>query len=229
MKALVDGTEITAVRTAAASAVASRILANPDAGNLAILGSGVQAHTHLQAMETVHSLYRVRVWSRHYKNAEKFSQNAKKYSSLTVETCQTVQEAVQGADLIITVTASKDPILKKEWVEAGCHISAVGSSLPDHREIDTNLIKIVKLFTDVKESALNEAGDLIIPIKDGYLNSDPIIADLGQLVNKKHLGRQSSDEITLYKSLGVAIQDLITADYVYKRAMEQGLGIKVDF
>jgi len=228
--ALIDGTEITAIRTAAASAVASRILAKENlTGDLAILGSGVQAYTHLEAMAVCHDIQRVRVWSRQYKHAQQFAEHATQVSKIPIEPMETVKETVKNADLIITVTASVNPILEAQWVSPGCHISAVGSSLPNMREIDSELARTAKIFTDVRESALNEAGDILIPIKEGVLESDPILADLGQLVNGDHPGRTSPEEITLYKSLGVGIQDLATAEFIYRKAREANFGVQVPF
>ncbi|MHA2249548.1 MAG: ornithine cyclodeaminase family protein [Candidatus Kariarchaeaceae archaeon] len=222
LKAIIDGAEITALRTAAASAVATKFLATKEATNLSILGVGVQAHTHLNAISLVRPIENIAIWNRSKNRALEF---VNKYSKdYSINHFDTVKQAVEDADIICTVTASTDPILKGDWVKEGTHINAVGSCTPNARELDTELIMRSSLFTDVVESAMNESGDILIPINEGKLNHSPILIELGQLVNEGHPGRTSDTEITIYKSLGLGIQDLSTAQYVFNEAKQSGLG-----
>jgi ornithine cyclodeaminase len=222
LMAMIDGARITAMRTAAASGVATKMLAKRDASKLALIGAGVQAHSHLLAIAAVRKLERVFVWNRTNQKAKSF---VEKYTDdFAIESCETVEDAVQYADIICTLTASSTPILEHTWVQPGAHINAVGSSTPNAREVSSELMANASLFTDVVESALNEAGDVVIPLHEGILSGNPFQADLGQLVTKKHHGRATDDEITIYKSLGVGIQDIITANYVFKQAQQRNMG-----
>ncbi|MHA2098717.1 MAG: ornithine cyclodeaminase family protein [Candidatus Kariarchaeaceae archaeon] len=227
VQAIVDGREITAMRTAAASAAATKYLARSDSKHLAIIGTGVQGHTHLEAISTVRDIQKVTVWNRTHEKAKSF---VDKYASqFDITALSTVEEAVASADIICTATASTTPLVSRSMVKAGVHINAVGTATPDSRELDTSLITSSSLFTDVYESAMNEAGEIAIPIKEGLLTQKPQIVELGDLVNGIHPGRKIEDEITIYKSLGVGIQDIIVANYVYEWAKENSKGQSVEF
>jgi ornithine cyclodeaminase/alanine dehydrogenase-like protein (mu-crystallin family) len=229
LKAVIDATSITAIRTAAVSGVATRLLAREDATDLAILGSGTQANTHLQAMLVARKIRRVRVWSRTYGNAISFAERESKRYAIEVEAVQTPYEAVKGADIICTTTAATEPVLLGEWISPGAHINAAGSSIPFARELDTQAVKTSRVFVDRRESALNEAGDLLIPMKEGALGEDHIIGEIGEILLSKISGRRSPEEITLFKSLGIAVEDIASADHIYKKAVESGAGTWVDF
>lgn len=227
VQAIIDGREITAMRTAAASAVATKYLAQENASSLAIIGAGVQAHTHLEAMSKVREIKSVVIWNHNRTKAEAF---AEKYSSeFNITVADSVSQAIEHADIICTVTASDLPLINKLMVKPGTHINAVGTATPNARELSTDLITSSSLFTDVYESALNEAGEIVIPINGGSMDSNPQIVELGDLINGLHEGRKNNDEITIYKSLGVGIQDIAPAHYVYKWAKEQSKGRLVDF
>ena len=224
LAALLDGATITAIRTAAVSGVATDLLARPDSAELAILGSGVQARTHLEAIAAVRPLRRVRVWSRNYEHARSFAQEADARGQLTVDAVASAEAAVRGADIVATVTNSPEPVLRRAWVKDDAHINAVGSSIPRAREIDTGTMAAARLFVDRRESALNEAGDLLIPMSEGAFKADHIQAELGDVIIGKHPGRRSAEELTLFKSLGIAVEDLAAAAYVVRRARETGAG-----
>lgn len=224
LEALVDAGEVTAIRTAAASAAAARILARKDARILAILGSGTQARTHLAAMAAVRDLAEARIWSRSGEGAARFAAESAGSFPFAVRAAPTAEEAVRGADLVVTVTASREPVLAGAWLSSGAHVSAVGACLPAARELDTDAVRRSSVFVDVKESALREAGDILIPIREGALTETCIRAELGDLVTGAHPGRKDPREITLYKSLGVAIQDLAAAGLALREACRLGVG-----
>lgn len=225
--AIIDASSVTAIRTAAVSGVATKLLANPDAGDLAILGAGVQAMTHLDAMRAVRTLRRVRVWSRTSARCERFIEKAKQKFGLTIELMPSAQSCVEGADIICTVTASRQPVLQGAWISPGAHINAVGAALPTARELDSAAVARSKVYVDRRESALAEAGDILIPISEGAFTADHIRGEIGGLLMGSEPGRESPDEITLFKSLGLAIEDLAAARHIYDKGVALGTGIWV--
>jgi ornithine cyclodeaminase len=227
--AMMDAGEITAIRTAAVSGVATRLLARQDAGDLAILGSGVQARTHLEAMRVARQLRRVRVWSRNADNARAFAERESAGVGIAIEPVDSVQAAVTGADLICTTTGSREPVLKGEWVGPGTHLNVVGASLKTARETDTALMVKSRLFVDRRESTLAESGDFLIPKNEGVVDDSHIQGELGEVLLGQAAGRRSPDDITLFKSLGLAIEDLASAQLIYAKAIQKGIGAKVEF
>jgi ornithine cyclodeaminase/alanine dehydrogenase-like protein (mu-crystallin family) len=227
--AVMDATAITAIRTAAVSGVATRALAREDAGDLAILGSGTQARTHLEAMITVRPIRRVRVWSRTPQNARRFAERESAARGLAVEVAATAREAVDGADLICTTTSARQPILLGEWVAHGAHVNAVGFGGPTGRELDTDMVVRSKLFADRRESALNESGDVLIPRREGAIGEDHLLGELGEVLEGRVEGRSSPEDITLFESLGLAIEDLAAAHHIHARAVETGSGSWIEF
>lgn len=221
---IMDAGAITAIRTAAVSAVATRALSNPDAGDLAILGSGTQAASHLDAMATVRPLRRVRVWSRDPARARRFAERATQ-RGIAIEPVATARAAAEGADLICTTTAASEPILEGAWLASGAHINAVGACFAATRELDTEAVRRARLYVDRRESALNEAGDLLIPIREGAVTEGHIVAELGDVLLGRAPGRRTRDEITLFKSLGISVEDLAAAHHVLARARETGAGV----
>ena len=197
-----DGRLITEMRTAAASAVATRALARPDATVLAILGSGVQARSHLEALRLVRRIREVRVWSP--RNAPVFA------ARFRVRAAGSAEEAVRGADIVVVATTSKTPVLKGAWLSAGAHVNAVGASRPDWRELDDEVLARAKVFVDSREACSRESGDVIAGGK--------IAAEIGSVVSGAAPGRTSADEITLFKSVGIAVEDVVSADLVYRAA-----------
>ncbi|XP_063444259.1 ketimine reductase mu-crystallin-like isoform X1 [Mytilus trossulus] len=198
---IVDGEVITAMRTAAVSAVATKFLCNKTPKVLALLGSGVQARSHFQALSTLYTFEEIRVWGRTKTNVETLA------SELNGTACQTAEDAVKGADVIVTVTSSTIPILKKEWVKPGAHINAVGACRPDWQEIDPELMRSVSLFVDSRDAAIAESGDVILSKAD-------IEAEVGEVILGKNGGRRTATEVTLFKSLGLAIEDALSAKLV---------------
>jgi ornithine cyclodeaminase/alanine dehydrogenase-like protein (mu-crystallin family) len=213
--AIVNAGGITAVRTAAVSGLATRLLAREDVQTLAILGTGTQGRSHLEAMLAVRDFERIVVWSASGRSLE------------GGESVGTAEEAVRDADVICTVTANAEPILKRDWLKAGVHINAVGSSIPTTRELDSATMRDAALFVDRRESTLNEAGDFLIPQNEGVLGPDDIRAEIGELVIGTAEGRRSDDEITVFKSLGLAVEDLAAAEFVLRRAEEENAGVVV--
>ncbi|MCL6452651.1 MAG: ornithine cyclodeaminase family protein [Alicyclobacillus sp.] len=226
--ALLDASSITAIRTAAVSAVATRALARADAHTLAILGTGEQARTHLQAMLCVRPLDTVRVWGRTPVHAEAFVQEMARATSVGIDLCPSVEACVAGADIICTVTAAAEPVLSADWVQAGAHINAVGACRPHERELDTALVQQSALFVDRAESARSEAGDFLIPLHEGAIGADHIRAELGEVLTGMAGGRTNGAEVTVFKSLGLAVEDLAAAAYIFREAERRGQGVTVE-
>lgn len=222
--AILDANAITAIRTAAASAAATDVLARADAGDLALLGSGAQARTHLAAMAVVRSLRRVRVWSRSRANAERFARQEAAPSGIAVEVAASAEDAVRGADLVCTTTAAKEPVLRGAWLSAGAHVNAVGACFPASRELDTEAVRRARFFTDCRESCLNEAGDFLIARDEGAISDAHLLGELGDVFLGRTPGRTSGDDITVYESLGIAVEDLAAAHFIHRQARESGRG-----
>jgi len=225
--AVIDATSITAIRTAAASGAATRLLAREDASDVAILGSGVQARTHLEAMRAVRPLRRIRVWSRNPRNAQAFAARESR-AGMDVEAMGTAREAVEGADLICTTTASSQPVLEGAWIRPGAHINAAGACFPTARELDTQAMTRARLYVDRRESTLHEAGDFIIPKNEGAIGEDHIVGEVGEALLGLVPGRRSKEEITLFKSLGIAVEDLAAAHHIYQAALARGQGAAIE-
>src|SRR5262252_7127005 len=203
--AVIDATSVTAVRTAAVSGLATRLLAREDAGDLALIGSGVQARTHLEAMMAVRTLRRVRVACKTEERARAFAEREGKRHGISIEPCASVRDAVSGADLVCTVTSSREPVVLGEWLSPGVHVNSVGSSVASARELDSAAIARSRFFVDHRESALAEAGDFLLARKEGAVADSHILGDLGELVTGQVQGRTSADAVTVFKSVGLAI------------------------
>lgn len=223
LQAVLDGRYITEARTAAASAAAARRLAREDAGVLAILGSGVQAASHLEALTLVRPVREVRVWSPTAAHRERFASEHSAAAPI-VRAAATAHDAVENVDLIVCATSSGTPVVLREWVRPGAHVCAVGACRPDMREMDTALVASSRLFVDSRPGALAEAGDIVIPIREGRLHANDIAGEIGELFAGHVDGRTSPDQITIFKSLGMAIEDVAAAEMAYRRAVETGLG-----
>jgi ornithine cyclodeaminase/alanine dehydrogenase-like protein (mu-crystallin family) len=218
-RALLNAGAITAIRTAAVSAVATRLLARPGASRLAILGAGTQARSHLEAMRAVLELERVTVWSRTPGRASLLP---------GVEEAASAREAVAGADVIVTATSAREPILEHGWLAEGAHVNAVGSSIPSTRELDTATMAAAALYVDRRESTLAEAGDYLFAAAEGAIGPGAIRGEIGELLIGAAEGRRSDRELTVFKSLGVAVEDLAAAEFVFERARAQGAGVEVE-
>jgi ornithine cyclodeaminase len=226
LRAAVNASAITAIRTAAVSAVATRLLARADARVLAILGAGVQARSHLRAMAVVRGFERARVWSRTPERAATVAAEAG--TPFPVVTAASAEEALDGADVVCTTTSSPEPVVRRAWLAAGAHVNAVGSSIPTARELDTETMAAAALFVDRRESTVNEAGDFLFATQEGAIGAEHIRAELGELLTGEVEGRRSADELTVFKSLGLAVEDLAAVEHVYRRARETGAGVEVD-
>jgi ornithine cyclodeaminase len=228
LAAVMDASSITAIRTAAVSGLATRLLAREDATELAILGTGVQARTHLEAVRAVRRVTRVRVWSRSRDAVRTFADRESRRHGLRIEPASSAREAVEGADIVCTVTASREPVLAGEWLRDGAHVNAVGASLPIARELDTAAMARARLYVDRRESALNEAGDFLIPRREGAISDDHIVGEIGEVLLDRVPGRRNPHELTVFKSLGLAVEDVAAAAYVYERATAESRGTRVD-
>lgn len=220
--AILHAGAITGIRTAAVSGLATRLLANPDAVELALLGSGVQAASHLRAMREVRAIRRARVWSRTPQNARVFAER-ETLPGLPVVACESVEEAVEGAHIVCTLTAATAPIVQRKYLAKGAHINSVGASVSGFRELDSSVVQEARVYVDMRDTALRESDDL------RELPHDRVIGELSEMVTGTCSLRTNRDDLTLFKSVGMAIEDLAAAQFVYDRARERGLGVHVDF
>jgi ornithine cyclodeaminase/alanine dehydrogenase-like protein (mu-crystallin family) len=220
--AVMNASPITAIRTAACSAVATRLLAREDARVLAVVGAGHQAAPHVEAMRAVRDFAEVRIASRNPEHAERLATELGARAS-------SVEDAVRGADVVVTVTNSAEPVLRREWLKSGAHVNAVGACFPTTRELDALTVADSSFFVDRRESATNEAGDYILALKEGAIAADHIAAEIGEILTGAHPGRRSPDELTVFESLGLAVEDLAAAEYLLERARREGRGTEVDF
>ena len=227
LSAIVDGRYITEARTAAVSAVSTALLARSDAGVLALIGSGVQARSHLEALAHVRTLREVRVWSPNPARRRSFVEAASAQAPCPVIDAPSAHDAVDGAEIIALVSSSRQPVVDGEWILPGTHICAVGACRPDQREMDTALVRVARVFVDSRTGALAEAGDLLIPIAEGAITETHIAGEIGELAAGRIDGRRSPDEITIFKSLGMAVEDVAAAHLVVERAQARGLGREI--
>jgi alanine dehydrogenase len=225
--ALVDGRYITEARTAAVSAVSADLLANRDASRLAVLGSGVQARSHVEALGCVRRLKEIRVWSPTEARREAFVKSVPPHVDAQVTASRSPREAVDGADLIVLATAAQTPVVRSEWVDDGAHICAVGACRPTHREMDGALVARSRTFVDSRVGALAEAGDIVLAISEGAITSDHIAGEMVQLVAGTIAGRQDERQVTLFKSLGMAVEDVAAAHLACIRAKRRGVGQEI--
>src|SRR5437763_700543 len=223
--ALANGSAVTELRTAAVTAVATDALARPDASTLAVIGAGVQARAHIAAVAAVRKLSRVRVASRTPEHAQRLADEL----GPPVEACPSTMDAVTGADIVVTVTTSAEPVLRYEWLAPGTHVNAIGSSIPTSREIDTATMATASLFVDRRESTVNESGDYLFAAREGAIGPEHIRAEVGEVLAGTAAGRTSADEITLFKSLGLAVEDLAAVSYLYAKARKLAVGTWVEF
>jgi ornithine cyclodeaminase len=226
--AMVDGGEITRIRTAAASALATRELARGDAGTHGILGAGAQAASHLEAIACVRDIRQVRVWARDSARARAFASEQSHASGLRVEAVDRAEEA-SACDIVSVVTNASEPVLKGAWLSQGSHLNLVGAHEPEHREADSDAVAAARIYVDSRAGALQEAGDLLIPMSEGRISSDDIVGELGELLLGSVPGRASEQQITLYKSLGNIVQDLFAAAQVLAAAEDGSVGSRIDF
>jgi len=226
--AFLDGVEITLHRTAAASAVATRHLARADAQTLGLVGAGAQARSHLAALRTVREFSRVTVWSRTRETAERFAADHAD-SDIPVEILDSPEAVVRSADVLCTLTPTREPLIRGEWFRPGLHVNAVGAPpRPDHRELDSEAVRRSLVVVDDLASALDRSGEVCIPIADGVIAAAHIHADLGHVILGTRPGRTREDQITLFNSVGLALQDMATSRLILDRATEAGVGLRLD-
>ena len=220
--ATMDGRFITEARTAAASAVAAKYLALPDAHKLAIIGSGVQARSHLQALALVRTLSDIRCWSPTVAHARKFVGDSR---GVPLRATESAHAAVEDADIVVLVTASPTPVISDAWVKPGACVISVGACRPNQREMDPALVARARVIVDSRAAALQESGDIVMGIQEGRFGEDHIAAELGQVAANPTLGRTAPDQVTIFKSLGMAVEDVAAADLAYRRASEMERGV----
>lgn len=229
LEGIVDAAAITNLRTAAASALATRLLTEDRPLSLTILGAGTQGIQHLKAMGAVRTLSGGTVWDISPERAEALAQLGRRQTGHDFKVTATAAEAVAEADIICLATPSTEPVLRGEWLKPGAHINSVGFSGPRGRELDDQVIKKSRLYVDWLETILHDCGDIIIPLNEGVLTREDIIGDLGNMVDGTAPLRRTSEEITLFKATGVAIEDIACADYLYQRAKRDGRGTRINF
>jgi ornithine cyclodeaminase len=227
--AMLHGGEITAIRTAAASAAATDVLARPDARVLAILGAGEQAEVHARALALVRPLREIRLWARRSEASEALAGRLQSQLESPVRVFGSVRDALAGADLICTTTGAYDPILESGWVADGAHLNVVGSSRAGPREIDDGLVARSRLFADHREGVLRQGAEVLHAIAAGLIGEDHVLGEIGQVMAGELAGRLSPKDVTIYKSLGAIVQDLFSGWYVYRRALEEGAGTRAGF
>jgi ornithine cyclodeaminase len=228
LSAVLDATPVTTIRTAAVSAVATRLLAREDASTLTIVGAGVQAHAHLEAMCAVRPIRTLRIWTRSVENAQRLAEVARERFQLDASIATSGAEAVRDADIVCTTTSAREPVLFGEWLSPGTHINAIGASQASARELDSECVVRSRLYVDRRESALKEPGDILVPLHDGDIGPEHIVGEIGELLTGRAQGRRDANEITLFKSLGLAIEDLAASAYVYDEATRTGAGTRVE-
>lgn len=227
--AIADGREITAIRTAAATAVATDVLAKKDASTLAILGYGDQARVHVQSLVLVRPIARILVWGRDFAKAERFSEWAATQTRARVEAVSDVRHAISEADVICTTTAASEPMLQGKWLRSGQHLNVVGSSIPTTAEIDVEAVARSRVFADFKDSALQLAGELRRAIQAGVVGEEHILGSVGDVLAGSIVGRSSDSDITMFKSLGLVCEDLVAADFVLRESERLGVGSFVEW
>jgi ornithine cyclodeaminase len=227
--AIVEGAAITAVRTAAASGLATRELARPDASSHGIFGAGVLAATHIEAIACVRDIERVLVWARDAKKAGRFAAEQAERTGLDVRAAADPAEA-GACDIVSAVTGASEPVVRGAWLSPGAHLNLVGAHSPKTREADSEAVARSALYVDSRESAMSEAGDLLIPMEEGVISADAIVGEIGEVLGGQAPGRANGEQITLYKSLGVVAQDLFAAEFVFRAAATGGTGqvVKLD-
>ena len=228
LMALLDGRYITEARTAAVSAVSVGLLANPAAHVLAILGSGVQARSHLEALGHVRSFDSIRVWSPTPERRDAFVADARAHPGASVIASPSARAAVRDADVIVVATSSPVAVLLDKWVADGTHICAVGACRPTQREMEGALVARARTYVDSRSGAFSEAGDIVMALTEGAISRDHVVGELGELIAGTVSGRQNLSEVTLFKSLGMAVEDIAAAHLAFSRAVVRGLGSEID-
>lgn len=226
--AVLDGTYITEARTAAASAMAAQHLAVPNDGHkLAIVGSGVQARSHLDAFIHALSVKDVRVWSPTENHRRQFVNTMSTSTDVPLAATSSAEEAIRGATLVVLATSSTESVVENDWVADGTHVTSIGAPIPHQREMDPRLVARARVIVDSRIGALAESGDIVQGIAEGHFSETHLVAEIGEVVSGQHQGRTRPDEVTIFKSLGLAVEDVAAAHLAYTRAVEQGRGTAI--
>lgn len=227
--AMVDGAELTAIRTSAASALATRELARQDATVLAILGTGAQAEHHIHAIRAVRAITHVRIWGRHRERAQALVQRMQLPDNIQTHVADDAANAVLGADIVCTTTAAKTPLLSAASLAEGCHVNLVGAAIIEAAEVDVDVVAKSRFFVDYRPSAMAQAGELAAAIEQGVIDASHIAGEIGEVLSGRIDARQHDEQLTVYKSLGVAAQDLAAAMAACANAQQHDLGVNVDW
>lgn len=226
---IMEAGTLTALRTGAACGLATALLSRPESRKMALFGAGFQARFQLEAAAAVRALEEVLVFDPDMKRAAEFSEQMSEKLGIKIRVARSAVEAVSGADIISTATTSKQPVFDDRDLKPGAHINAIGSYKPHEREVPSETVARARVFVDKKDMALEEAGDLIIPINEGLFSADKIVAEIGEVASGKKPGRLSADEITFFKTVGVAAQDIVLGSRLLEKALETGAGTFFDF
>ncbi|MEM2227395.1 MAG: alanine dehydrogenase [Candidatus Bathyarchaeia archaeon] len=226
--AILDATWITLIKTAAASAIATKYLARSDSKTLGLVGAGLQAIAHVEALSYVMDVDKVYVWSRTRETIEKFIKLvSKQHPNLNLIIAETIKEVIENSDVITTLTPSRKPIIMEEWIKEGIHINAMGADAPGKQELDPKILKKAKIIVDDLEHN-SFSGEINIALTKGLISKKEIYGEIGEIILGKKPGRVSQNEVTVFTSTGIAIQDIAVAEITYKKALKQGFGIKIN-
>ncbi len=228
LAAIMDGTYITAIRTACASAMATKALAHPSTPLLGVLGAGVQARAHIAALARVRKIEKIKIYSPSGASAQKLKAELEPIVKSPIEAAASAEAAVRGADLVVAATSAPAPVLDRAWLKPGAHVNAVGSHRPDLRELDAATLQAARVFVDSRDAIMAECGDVLLAIQEGAIQAGDASTEIGEVLAGKKPGRTNPSEITLYKSVGIAVQDVATAALVYRKALEKKAGVEVD-
>jgi alanine dehydrogenase len=225
--AVMEGSYITAFRTGGLGGLAAKYLSRGDARTVGIIGAGVQARTQLMALTEVRNITSVKVYDILKERAATFAKEMREKLKIKIESCSVAADAVKGSDIVVTVSTSKEPVFDGDLIQPGTHINAFGNFKPGERELDTKTVMKSRVFVDLKDAVFAEAGDLLIPIREGKIRRSHILGEIGEVLVGSKAGRRSSDDVTLFKSVGVGIQDCAAASLAYDKAKEARLGTEV--
>jgi alanine dehydrogenase len=222
--AIMDGRYITEARTAAVSAVATELLAREDAAVVAVIGSGVQARSHVDAIGRIRDVRTIRAWSPDEERLSAFVRETRPRTEADVIRSASARDAVEDADIVVLATSAREPVVHSDWIADGTHLCAVGACRPGQREMDTALVARGRVFVDSREGALAESGDVLLPIQEGAFDETHIVGEIGELLSGTVRGRLAAADVTIFKSLGMAVEDVAAAHLAYEKAAERGLG-----
>lgn len=221
---IMDARYLTEVRTAAVSAVSVRRMARPDASRFAVIGTGVQARSHTEVIGAIRTLASVAAWGPDAAQLDEFARTIARDTALPVTACASAEEAVRDAEIVVLATSSDTPVIRREWVAPGTHVVSVGACRPHQREIDPALLAVARLVVDSRDAALVESGDIRKSIAEGFFGASHIVAELGEVAAGRVAGRTAPGEITIFKSLGLAVEDVAAGNLAWQRAIALGRG-----